>query len=220
MCTHIYSRGSGYLSKAPFMFRLDFGCAPTSGCGGLLWCSHDAELEATLSRGLAWYIIWNMWSSRCKGLKEQTDLESQRRRRPVSTTSVCQHVCLVPFLPFLRCFLCVSSHIRWQKQADKFNAHTLNLEWRWMSAWTLKRTTPTEASKNWRGKTRDTFDRFLLLVSNIQLFQCLIRHALTHRSSTGSLCLVKNKLRLPNHSHLWGPSCLWLTANCNMAKSM
>lgn len=99
-------------------------CASTSGRGGLLWCSPDARLQAMLSRGLAWYIIWNMWSSRCKELKEQTDLESQRSWRPVPATSVCQHVCLVPFLPFLLSFLCVPSHIRWQKQADKFNTHT------------------------------------------------------------------------------------------------
>lgn len=71
------------------------------------WCSAEQ---------LAWYEIQNMWSSRCNSPKEQTDLGSQHCWWPVSVTSVC----LVPF-PFLYSFLCLSSHICWQKKSVKYN---------------------------------------------------------------------------------------------------
>lgn len=82
-------------AKTMLMFWLDSCCALTSGC---LWCSHGAELKAMLSSSLAWYIIWNMCSSRCKEIKRAN--LSQHSWRPVSSASACQPVCLVPFLPF------------------------------------------------------------------------------------------------------------------------
>lgn len=63
---HIHLKAVETSAKTMLMFWLDSCCALTSGC---LWCSHGAELKAMLSSSLAWYIIWNMCSSRCKEIK-------------------------------------------------------------------------------------------------------------------------------------------------------
>lgn len=73
-------------------------------------------------------------------------------------------------------FLCISSHIHWQKQADKWN--TLNLKQRWMSALTLKNKTPTVApwAKGWKETSLIilsllcvTFDFFSVLCAILRL---------------------------------------------------
>lgn len=115
-----------------------------------------------------WCIIWNMCSSRCKELKEQSDLESRHSWRPVSATSVRQprpSVCPVPFLPFLCSFLCASSYI----YADKSKlTNVTHAEFKTKMNVCVNLDLPQRDKKEVKEeRIKDTFDHFQLFVSNI-----------------------------------------------------
>lgn len=147
----------------------------------LLWCSHDAELQAILSGNFAWFIIRSMCHSRCEKLKEQTDLAA----RPVACLS---HVrlsarlsCPVSSSQASFAFLHIST--------DK-SRQTNGTRWTWNR----------DECQHWQ---RNIFDHSESLVCSVWLFQCPMCHLKTQDKKQSSSPLLSFLIRSKQKKTDW-----------------
>lgn len=144
-CAKIFS-GSRDSYKAELMFWLDFSGGSTSGFGGdWLWCSHDAVLSSLHGMKSRTCGAPDVTAQKNKLILDHSTADGLSRSR----LSVLSH-----FLFYTASFVFLHIYADKRNLSSITNTHKLNSKWRWMLTSTLKRTSPTETSKNWRGGER------------------------------------------------------------------